>query len=81
MSVFGWIILGLISGYIAHKIVGDRGRGFFLNTALGVVGALVGGEIMTLLGRHDVTGVNLYSMAVAAGGAILVLVLVNLVRR
>ena len=52
-----------------------------MNTVLGVVGAVVGGEVMTLLGRHEVTGVNLYSMAVAVVGAIIVLVVVQAVRR
>ena len=52
-----------------------------MNTVLGVVGAVVGGEIMTLLGRHEVTGLNIYSMAVAVAGAIVVLAFVQAVRR
>jgi uncharacterized membrane protein YeaQ/YmgE (transglycosylase-associated protein family) len=80
MGILSWIVLGLIAGYIAHRLMGNRGQGFFMNTALGVVGAVVGGEIMTLLGRHDVTGLNFYSMAVAVGGAIAVLVVVQLAR-
>jgi uncharacterized membrane protein YeaQ/YmgE (transglycosylase-associated protein family) len=81
MGIIGWIFLGLIAGYIAHRLMGERGQGFFMNTALGVVGAVIGGEIMTALGRHAVTGVNFYSMAVAVLGAIVVLAIVNLVRR
>ena len=52
-----------------------------MNTVLGVVGAVVGGEIMTLLGRHEVTGLNIYSMAVAVAGAIVVLAVVQAARR
>ncbi len=80
MNIISWIVLGLIAGFIAHKMVADRGRGFLMNTALGILGAVVGGEIMTLLGRHDVNGLNIYSMAVAVGGSIVVLVVVNLLR-
>ena len=43
MSIIGWIILGLIAGWVASKIVGGTGQGFFLDLALGIVGALVGG--------------------------------------
>jgi uncharacterized membrane protein YeaQ/YmgE (transglycosylase-associated protein family) len=81
MGLISWIILGLIAGYIAHRLMGNRGQGFLMNTALGVLGAVVGGEVMTLLGREDVTGLNFYSMAVAVGGAIIVLAVVQLVRR
>ena len=62
MGLLSWIILGLIAGYIAHRLVDGRGRGFLMNTVLGVVGAVIGGEVMTLLGRHEVTGLNIYSL-------------------
>jgi uncharacterized membrane protein YeaQ/YmgE (transglycosylase-associated protein family) len=44
MSVIAWIVLGLIAGFIAAKIVNKQGAGFFLNIVLGIVGALVGGS-------------------------------------
>ena len=75
MSIIGWIILGLISGFIASKIVNRTGEGFFLDIALGIVGAIVGGFIFTAVGATGVTGFNLYSMFVAVIGAIVVLVL------
>jgi uncharacterized membrane protein YeaQ/YmgE (transglycosylase-associated protein family) len=57
MSIIGWIILGLIAGFIANKIVEGSGQGFFLNIALGIVGALVGGFIYAqVLGGPGVTG-------------------------
>ncbi len=73
MSIIGWIILGLISGYIASKIVNRAGEGFFLDIVLGIVGALVGGFIFSAFGAAGVTGFNLYSMLVAIVGAIIVL--------
>ncbi len=75
MSIIVWILLGLISGFVASKIVNKSGEGFFLDIVLGVVGAFVGGLIFTALGGHGVTGLNLYSMIVAIIGAIVVLIL------
>jgi len=74
MSIIGWIILGLIAGWIASKIVGGQGQGFFLDIALGIVGALVGGFLYSaLLGGEGVTGVNIGSIIVSVIGAIIVL--------
>jgi uncharacterized membrane protein YeaQ/YmgE (transglycosylase-associated protein family) len=74
VSIFGWIILGLISGWIASKIVGGKGQGFFLDIALGIVGALVGGFLYSsILGGPGVTGVNIGSIIVSIIGAIIVL--------
>ena len=75
MSIIGWIILGLIAGFIGSKIVNKTGEGFFLDIVLGIVGAIVGGVIFTAVGATGVTGFNLYSMFVAVVGAIVVLVL------
>jgi uncharacterized membrane protein YeaQ/YmgE (transglycosylase-associated protein family) len=75
MSILGWIILGLISGFIASKIVNRTGEGFFLDIILGIVGAIVGGFLFTAVGASGVTGFNLYSMVVAVIGAIVVLVI------
>src|SRR5438067_2546737 len=75
MSIIGWIVLGLIAGFIASKIVNRAGEGFFLDIALGIIGAFVGGIIFTALGGTGVTGFNLYSLIVATIGAIVVLVL------
>jgi uncharacterized membrane protein YeaQ/YmgE (transglycosylase-associated protein family) len=80
MSIIGWIILGLIAGWIASKIVEGSGQGFFLNMALGIVGALVGGFLYSaILGGEGVTGVNIGSIIVSIIGAIIVLVAYNAV--
>jgi uncharacterized membrane protein YeaQ/YmgE (transglycosylase-associated protein family) len=81
MSFLGWIILGLIAGFIASKIVNKAGEGFFLDLVLGIVGAIVGGFIFTFLGASGITGLNLYSMLVAVIGAIVVLVVYHMIRR
>jgi uncharacterized membrane protein YeaQ/YmgE (transglycosylase-associated protein family) len=61
MSILGWIQLGLISGFIASKIVNKSGEGFFLDIVLGVVGAFVGGFIFTAFGGHGGDRVQIYT--------------------
>lgn len=81
MSIIGWIILGLIAGFIASKIVNKEGQGLILDIVLGIVGAIVGGFIFDFFGASGVTGLNIYSMVVAIIGAIVVLVIYHAVRR
>jgi uncharacterized membrane protein YeaQ/YmgE (transglycosylase-associated protein family) len=73
MSVIGWIILGLIAGFIGSKIVNKSGSGMLMDIVLGVVGAIVGGVIFTFFGASGVTGLNIYSLVVAVIGAVVVL--------
>ncbi|HEY8670856.1 MAG TPA: GlsB/YeaQ/YmgE family stress response membrane protein [Terriglobales bacterium] len=75
MSIIGWVVLGLIAGFIASKIVNKQGEGIFLDIVLGVVGAVVGGYLFSMFGAGGVSGVNIYSMFVAVVGAIVVLVI------
>ena len=79
MGIISWIILGLIAGFIGGKIVNKQGQGFWLNIAVGIVGALVGGFLFDQLGVSGVTGLNIYSMLVAIIGSIVVLLLYNAV--
>jgi uncharacterized membrane protein YeaQ/YmgE (transglycosylase-associated protein family) len=81
MSFLAWIVLGLISGFIASKIVDKEGSGLLLDIVLGVVGAVVGGWLFGILGGSGVTGVNLYSLLVAVVGAVVVLLLYHWIRR
>jgi uncharacterized membrane protein YeaQ/YmgE (transglycosylase-associated protein family) len=73
MSILAWIVLGLIAGFIASKIVNRTGGSLVLDLLLGVVGAFVGGFVFTRFGAAGVTGLNLYSILVAIIGAVLVL--------
>jgi uncharacterized membrane protein YeaQ/YmgE (transglycosylase-associated protein family) len=81
MSILGWIVLGLISGFIASKIVNKTGEGIILDLVLGVVGAVVGGWLFNQFGHSGVTGLNIYSFLVAIVGAIIVLVVYHAIRR
>jgi uncharacterized membrane protein YeaQ/YmgE (transglycosylase-associated protein family) len=81
MSFIAWIVLGLISGFIASKIVNKTGEGLLLDIILGVVGALVGGFLFNQFGMAGVSGVNLYSLLVAIVGAVVLLLLYHAIFR
>lgn len=75
MSFIAWIVLGLIAGFIASKIVNKTGEGMILDIVLGIVGAVLGGYLFQTFGMSGVTGVNIYSILVAVVGAIVFLVI------
>jgi uncharacterized membrane protein YeaQ/YmgE (transglycosylase-associated protein family) len=81
MSIFAWIILGLIAGFIASKIVNKTGEGTLLDIVLGIVGAVIGGWVFGFFGHAGVTGLNFYSLCVAVIGSILFLVVYHTLRR
>ena len=81
MSILAWVVLGLIAGFIASKIVNKSGEGILLDIVLGVVGAVVGGYVFQMFGHSGVTGVNIYSLFVAVIGAVLFLVIYHALRR
>ena len=82
MSIIAWLILGLIAGFIASRIVNKQGEGLVLNIVLGIVGAFVGGWVFSLFGMSGVTGLNIYSLLVAVLGAVVVLFIYHaLIRR
>ena len=81
MSIVAWIVLGLIAGFIGSKLVNKTGEGFFLDIALGIVGAIVGGWLFNLFGMTGVTGLNIYSLVVAVVGAVVFLVVYHAIRR
>ena len=81
MGWIAWIVLGLIAGFIASKIVNHTGSGILIDIVLGIVGAIVGGFIGGKLGLGGVDGFNLWSILLAVIGAVIVLVIYNAVAR
>jgi uncharacterized membrane protein YeaQ/YmgE (transglycosylase-associated protein family) len=75
ISVAGWIIIGLIAGWLAGKVSRGRGFGCLANVLLGLIGALLGGWIFHKLEIFG--GGFLYSLAAATVGAV---VLVSVAR-
>jgi len=82
MGLLAWAILGIVAGFIASKIVNKSGEGLVIDLVLGVIGGVVGGWIMeNFFHRPGPYGLNLYSLVVAVGGAVLVLVIFHALRR
>jgi uncharacterized membrane protein YeaQ/YmgE (transglycosylase-associated protein family) len=82
MGIIAWIVLGLIAGYVAKLLMPGRAPGGWIATILlGIVGALVGGFVGTLLGFGDLSGFDLRSLALAIGGGVLVLFLYGLIKK
>jgi uncharacterized membrane protein YeaQ/YmgE (transglycosylase-associated protein family) len=81
MSLFAWLLLGLLAGFIASHLVNHRGEGMVLDILLGIVGAIVGGWVFRMFGAAGVTHLNLYSLIVAVVGAVLFLVIYHGIRR
>jgi uncharacterized membrane protein YeaQ/YmgE (transglycosylase-associated protein family) len=81
MSFFAWMVLGLIAEFIGSKIVNSRGEGIVLDILLGIAGALAGGWLFHIFGARGVSGLNLYSLFVAAIGSMVLLVLYHALRR
>ena len=82
MGILSWLLLGGIVGVIAKLIMpGKDPGGIFITILLGIAGAFVGGYISTLLGFGSVTGMNLISLVIATGGALLLLIVYRLVKK
>jgi uncharacterized membrane protein YeaQ/YmgE (transglycosylase-associated protein family) len=74
MGILSWILMGLIVGALAKWIMPGRDPGGIIITILlGIAGAFVGGFIGSALGLGSVTGFNIGSLALAVGGALLLL--------
>jgi uncharacterized membrane protein YeaQ/YmgE (transglycosylase-associated protein family) len=73
MSILAWMVLGLIAGFVASKLVNKTGEGLVRDIALGVVGAMAGGWIFNQFGQTGVTGLDIRSLVVAVIGAVILL--------
>lgn len=81
MGLIATIVVGLVAGLLASWIMKAE-TGVLVDLILGVVGSVLGGWITSLvLGVDLVSGINLTSIIVALGGAILVIAIYRLIRR
>ncbi len=82
MGLVSWIILGGLAGWIASMIMKrNESMGIFANIFVGVIGAFIGGLIMNLIGGQGITGFNIGSFLIALVGSVILLAIVNLVKR
>ncbi len=79
MTLLAWLVVGAIAGFFASELMGTR-EGLVMMVVLGIVGAIVGGWVAAdLLKIANVTGINLTSILVAIGGAVIVIVVYDAV--
>lgn len=82
MGILGWIVIGALAGWIASMITGnDKRMGAGMNILVGIIGGFIGGLVMNLIGGEGITGFNIWSLLVATVGAVILLLVVNAVKR
>jgi uncharacterized membrane protein YeaQ/YmgE (transglycosylase-associated protein family) len=77
-SLIGWLILGLLAGWLAGKISRGRGFGCITDIVLGLIGGVLGGWIFTKLGIAGYSSSFLYSLAAATVGAVIIVAIAHL---
>ncbi len=82
INIIAWIILGAIAGWLASMVMHSP-MGLLADIIVGIVGAFIGGFILSLLPgvSAQATGLNFTSLIVAFVGAVILLFLLRLVRR
>ncbi|MDW8846686.1 GlsB/YeaQ/YmgE family stress response membrane protein [Erwinia sp. MMLR14_017] len=81
MGILSWVIFGLLAGVIARCIMpGKEHMGIIMTIILGIIGALIGGVVSTALGFGKINGFNIYSIAIATAGSIVVLFAIHKIR-
>jgi len=76
MNLISWIVVGLIAGFLAGKVMRSGGYGLIGDIVVGVLGALIGGYLAANLFhiKQAVSGINLETILVAVCGAVVLLV-------
>jgi uncharacterized membrane protein YeaQ/YmgE (transglycosylase-associated protein family) len=77
MGIIGWIVVGLIAGGLARWIVKDDRSGCIYTMIVGVIGALIGGGVMSLVDESGVDEFSFRSIIVAVIGAVLLLLILQ----
>ncbi len=82
MGIVSWIIIGALAGWIASMLTkNNREMGAGKNILVGIAGGFIGGLVMSFFGGPGVTGFNLWSLIVAVIGAVILLFIINMVKR
>lgn len=74
MSILAWLLIGGIAGWLASLIMNtDAEQGILGNIIVGILGALAGGFLFSLIGIGGLTGFSLYSLLVAVIGSVVLI--------
>ncbi len=81
-----WILMGALVGWLASMVMRTNAQqGILLDIVVGIIGAIIGGALFQFLGfsgsNINTSGLSLYSLIVSFIGAVILLGIVNLVRR
>lgn len=79
MGIILWVIFGALVGWVASRLMGT-GKGLLLNIVVGIIGAVIGGWLMSFFGKSAITGFNFYSFLVALLGAVVLLAVAKVFR-
>jgi uncharacterized membrane protein YeaQ/YmgE (transglycosylase-associated protein family) len=77
-TILAWIIVGGAAGWLASLVVRGVGLGLLGDIIVGIVGAFLGGLLMSLIGGPSFTGFNIWSLIVAFIGAVVLLLVIRL---
>lgn len=81
MGILLWIIFGGLVGWVASLVMKTEGQqGVVVDIVVGIVGAVIGGIIMSLFGQNSITGFNFYSFGVALLGAVILIAIARPIR-
>jgi uncharacterized membrane protein YeaQ/YmgE (transglycosylase-associated protein family) len=81
MGIILWIVFGALVGWVASLIMNTNSQqGVVLNVVIGIVGAFLGGELMSFFGGTEAIGFNVYSFFVALIGAVILIALSKMFR-
>ena len=69
MSIGAWIVIGVIAGVLASKLVIRTGEGLARDVSLGIGGAIIGGWIFAALSTSEATGTDVFGLVVTIAGA------------
>lgn len=82
MGILSWLVIGLLAGLLAKFIMpGKDPGGILITVLLGIGGGFLGGWIASRLGIGSVNAIDLGSILIATGGAILILILYRMIRK
>ena len=82
MGLISWVVFGALAGWLSRMIMPGKDPGGCLVTPLiGIVGAVVGGWIATLLGFGGISGFDFRSLIIAILGALIVLFIYHKIKR
>jgi uncharacterized membrane protein YeaQ/YmgE (transglycosylase-associated protein family) len=79
MNLLGWIVVGLIAGGLARWVVRDDRTGCIYTMIVGVLGALLGGWLMSLVDEEGIGDFSIRTIGVAALGAVILLIVLQAV--